>query len=228
MNSSPVVAGRIRRRVLVNALVDRAEAAWLASQRSASARNRRCNRRRLLPAGARGRAHAAAAARAVRPLHAGGGAPNLGRVGRRAGRADRGGVCAERVDTDSSLAVAAGGRWFPGVHRRARLGVADTPARGSAGRCAAACSTRWQLRRRTPRLLRRMTRSPAPASMQLWRSRPAGAVGSRARGMRMASCDARALVTDTLESTFLASIRFGSAGPRICDGRGGCDVGIRR
>jgi hypothetical protein len=207
MRSRPVVAGHIRRRVLVNALVDPDEAA------------------RRLPAGLVPHVPAGGTVigccllelEEVRP----GGLPAWCGVAMRAAahrisvewhdelEGPIVGVYVPERHTDSRLAVAAGGRWFPGVHRPAQLRVADTYA-----------GFHWTLH--APRQSLGITVSTDQAALGcdpvagtclgatvgLSPGRRGQLEGVR---MRLANRVAHALVTDTLESSFLAT--FASATP---------------
>lgn len=121
------VRGTIRRRLLVNALVDPDEA---ASRLPAGLRPHVTDvgtvvgcclleidqlRPARLPAGA-GITVRAAAHRISVEWEDGSGAPAVG-------------VYVPVRHTDARLAVALGGRWFPGVHRRAAIDISATPDR---------------------------------------------------------------------------------------------------
>jgi hypothetical protein len=207
MMSRPMVVGRIRRRVLLNALVDPREAAP------------------RLPVGLRPHVTRDGTVvgccllelEAVRPA----GLPEWCGVAMRAaahrisvewyddveGRIV--GVYVPERFTDSRLAVAAGGRWFPGVHRPAHMQVADTPS-----------GFRWALQAGDRSLVvagcadqeatgcEPVAGTCLGATVGLSPDRQGQLEGVR---MQLASRDARVVVTNTFESSFLAT--FASARP---------------
>lgn len=120
-----VIRGTIRRRLLVNAVVDPAEAAAhlpaglrphvteLGTVVGCCLLEIERIRPANLPAAA-GITLRAAAHRISVDWDDGSGTPSVG-------------VYVPLRHTDSRLAVALGGRWFPGVHRRASIDISDTP-----------------------------------------------------------------------------------------------------